>query len=59
VIQNYLQEIFPQNTHIPKNTSGTYEGEPTRHSIFGGNYAHKSSGVVRQEFYVGITFCQK
>ena len=45
LIQNYLQEIFLKNIHLPQNTSGTHEGCPypnTMRAVVVGNYARSS-----------------
>ena len=45
LIQNYLQEIFLKNIHLPQNTSGTQEVCPypnTIHTVVVGNFAPSS-----------------
>ena len=52
LIQKKIIGNIPKNTHIHKNTSGTHEGEPTRHSILGRNCARSS-----HLFESGFTGC--
>jgi hypothetical protein len=49
--------INPRNPENPDSKIIYWRYSPkSNSSIFGGNYAHKISGVVRQEFYCGMIF---
>ena len=54
LIQNYLQEIFLKNIHLPQNTSGTHEGCPYPNTMRAAAYCLNQ--VKADEYYIGT--CQ-